>query len=87
MKLCILIVHDLTNDISYDTKLNRSKNCNFWGKIVKISWKKNEKWENICSINICWYIDIILHSGSSYIKLKYKLWFEAEWVQIFVILG
>ena len=36
MKFCILVVHDLTNDISYDAKLNRSKNCYFWGKIVKI---------------------------------------------------
>ena len=36
MKFCILVVHDLTNDISYDIKLNRSKNCYFGGKIVKI---------------------------------------------------
>ena len=40
MKFCILVVHDLTNYISYDAKLNRSKNCYFWGKIVKILWKK-----------------------------------------------
>ena len=25
MKFCILVVYDLTNDISYDAKLNRSK--------------------------------------------------------------
>ena len=31
----MLLVHDLTNDISYDAKLNRSKNRYFWGKIVK----------------------------------------------------
>ena len=43
MKFCILVVHDLTNDISYDTKLNRSKNGYFWGKIVKIMWKKSQK--------------------------------------------
>ena len=36
MKFCILVVHDLTNDISYDAELNRSKNCYFGGKIVKI---------------------------------------------------
>ena len=36
MKFCILMVHDLTNDISYDAKLNRCKNCYFGGKIVKI---------------------------------------------------
>ena len=41
MKFFILLVHDLTNDISYDAKLNRSKNWYFWGKIVKISWKKS----------------------------------------------
>ena len=39
MKFCILVVHDLTNDISYDAKLNRSKICYFGGKIVKIMWK------------------------------------------------
>ena len=27
MKFGILVVHDLTTDISYDAKLNRSKNC------------------------------------------------------------
>ena len=36
MKFCILVVHDLTNDISYDAKLIWSKNGYFWGKIVKI---------------------------------------------------
>ena len=41
MKFCILVVHDLTNDISYDAKQNRSENCYFLDKIVKISWKKS----------------------------------------------
>ena len=36
MKFCILVVYDLTYDISYDAKVNRSKICYFWGKIVKI---------------------------------------------------
>ena len=36
MKFCILVVHDLTNDISYDAKVNRSKNCYVGGKIVRI---------------------------------------------------
>ena len=35
MKFCIVVVHDLTNDISYNAKLNRSKNLLFWGKILK----------------------------------------------------
>ena len=29
MKFCIVVVHDLTNDISYNAKLNRSKICYF----------------------------------------------------------
>ena len=36
MKFCTLVVHDLINYISYDAKLNRSKNCYFGGKTVKI---------------------------------------------------
>ena len=39
MKFCILVDHDLTNGFSYNAKLNRSKNCYFWGKIVKILLK------------------------------------------------
>ena len=58
MKFCILVIHDLTNDISYDAKLKRSKNCYFGGKIVKILWKNRKKWENICIIHICSYIGI-----------------------------
>ena len=56
MEFGIMVVHDLTNDISYDAKLNRSKPANFWGKIVKLLWKNREKWEKICSIHIFWYI-------------------------------
>ena len=29
MKFCIVVVHDLTDNISYNTKLNRSKICYF----------------------------------------------------------
>ena len=29
IKFCIVVVHDLTNDISYNAKLNRSKICYF----------------------------------------------------------
>ena len=58
MKFCILVDHDLTNGISYDAKLYRSKNCYFGGKIVKILLKNRKKWENICIIHICWYICI-----------------------------
>ena len=58
MKFCILVIHDLTNDISYDAKLKRSKNCYFGGKIVKILWKNRKKLENICIIHICSYIGI-----------------------------
>ena len=32
MKFDIVVVHDLTNDISYDAMLNRSKICFLWVK-------------------------------------------------------
>ena len=32
MKFGIMVVHDLTNDISYNAKLNKSKICYFWVK-------------------------------------------------------
>ena len=35
MKFCKVVVHGLTNDISYDAKLNRSKIWFLGGKIVK----------------------------------------------------
>ena len=53
MKFCIVVVHDLTNDIGYNAKLNRIQNLLFWGKIVKLYAKNREKWENICNIHIC----------------------------------
>ena len=53
MKFCILVVHDLTNNISYDAKLNRYKNAIFGVKCSKFRGKNCEKWENICSIHIC----------------------------------
>ena len=43
MKFCISVVHDPTNDISDDAKLNRSKKCYFGGKIVKIMRKKMQE--------------------------------------------
>ena len=57
MKFCILVVHDLTIDISYDAKLNRSKNCYFWGKMVKIMWK-NRKNGEISVLSI--FVDILV---------------------------
>ena len=36
MKFCILVVHDPTYDSKYGAKLNRSKTCPFYSKIVKI---------------------------------------------------
>ena len=59
MKFCILVVHDLTNYISYDAKLNRSKHCYFGGKIVKILWKKSQEMgKYLLIIHICSYIGI-----------------------------
>ena len=69
MKFCLLVVHDLSNDISYDAKLKRSKKCYFGGKIVKILWKESQemgKYLYYPYLLIYWYK--ILHSGSSYIR-------------------
>ena len=33
MKFCIVVVHDLTNDINYNAKPNRSKICYFGVKL------------------------------------------------------
>ena len=69
MKFCILVDHDLTYGICYDANLNRSKNCYFWCKIVKILLKKSQemgKYLYYPYLLIYWYK--ILHSGSSYIK-------------------
>ena len=69
LQFCVLVDHDLTNGISYEAKLNRSKNCYFWGKIVKNSVKKSQemgKYLYYPYLLIYWYK--ILHSGSSYIK-------------------
>ena len=48
MKFCIVVFHDLTNDISY---IVRSKICYLGGKIVKIICKNRWIFEN-CSIQI-----------------------------------
>ena len=55
MKFVIVVDHDLTNDLSHNSKQNRSQNF-FWGKIVQILCKNSEKWENISRIHICQYI-------------------------------
>ena len=68
MKFCIVLVHDLTNDIGYDAMLKRYKNAilgvkhsKCWGKIAGIG-----KISVVSILFIYWYN--ILHSGSSYIK-------------------
>ena len=69
MKFCILVDLDLTNSISYDAKLNRSKNGYFWGKIVKNSHKKSQEMGKYLYFPyLLIYLYKILHSGSSYIK-------------------
>ena len=64
MKFCIVIhvVHDLTNDISYNAKLNRS-NLLFWGKIVTIYAKNREKLEN-SGIKFCTVLGHILNKDT-----------------------
>ena len=76
MKFCIVVVHDLTNDISYDAKLNRSQNCYFWDKIVKILFENHKIWENICSIYICLYIDLKFCTVVVYILNKDISWIK-----------
>ena len=91
MTFCILVVHDLTNDISNDAKLNRSENYSFGGKIVKSLWKNRKKWENICIIHICWYIGIkfctvvvhILNKDISYDSKLNELKKLSFWGKIF----
>ena len=73
MEFCILVVHELTNDISYDAKLNRLINDYFLGKIVKILWKNRKKWENIFIIHICWYIGIKFCTVVVHILNKLKI--------------
>ena len=58
MKFCVLVVHDLINGISYDAKLNRSKNCYFGGKIVKILYKKIARKGKIFVLSI--FVDILV---------------------------
>ena len=58
VKFCILVVHDLTNDISYNVKLNSSKICYFLGKIVKILWKKIARNGKIFVVSI--FVDILV---------------------------
>ena len=58
MKFCILVDHDLTNGISYDAKLNRSKNCYFWGNIVKILLKKSQEMGKYFVLPI--FVDILV---------------------------
>ena len=38
--------------------------------MVKILWKNREKWENICSIHICWYIRIPFYTLAVHILSK-----------------
>ena len=60
MKFCKVVVHDLTNDFSYDAKWNRSKFCCFGGKIVKIMCKNSEKLDNFVVILISIFLDILV---------------------------
>ena len=43
MQFCIVVVHGLTNDISYDVKLNRYKILIFFGENSKNSVQKSRE--------------------------------------------
>ena len=50
----------------------------FGGKMLKNLWINREKWENICSIHICWYIGIkfcivVVHTLNTDISYDSKL--------------
>ena len=58
MKFGIMVVHDLTNDISYNAKLNRSKICYFWGKNSKNYMLKIARNGKIFVVSI--FVDILV---------------------------
>ena len=45
MNFSIAVVHDLTNDISYDAKLNKSKICYFGTIYLKFCEKIARNWK------------------------------------------
>ena len=69
-KFCIVVDHDLTNDVSHNSKQNRSQNSLFLGKMVQILCKNREKWENTSRIHICWYIDMKFCTMMVHILIK-----------------
>ena len=59
MKFDIMVVHYLTNDMSYNAKLNRSKICFLGGKIVKKNYMlKIARNCKICVVSI--FVDILV---------------------------
>ena len=44
MAFCEVVVDSQTKDISYDTKLNRSKICQFGVKMIKVCAKIARNW-------------------------------------------
>ena len=78
MKFGILIVYDLTNDISYDAKLKRSKYFYFGDKIVKILWKKSREMGEYLYypyLLIYWYkvCTVVFHISNKDISYDSKL--------------
>ena len=57
MKFCIVVVHDLTYDISYNAKLSRSKVCYFGVKQKKI-YAKNRKNGKLFVVSM--FVDILV---------------------------
>ena len=64
MNFCILVVHDLTNDISYDVNLNRSNKCYFGGKIVKFCGKKARIGNIFVIVVVNWLFNVTINGIS-----------------------
>ena len=82
MNFCKVVVHDLTNDISYNCQAEQIQNLLFEGKIVKILCLKSREigiYLQYPYLLIYW--STLLQSGSSYIKKRYKLSCQCELVQ------
>ena len=57
-KICIVVVHDLTNDICYNAKMNRSKICYFGVNSKKHMLKIEKKNGKIFVLSI--FVDILV---------------------------
>ena len=72
MKFCIVVVHNLTYDISYDAKLYKSKMCYFWGKLFQYSHEKHAKY--FLSSHSGFLVEIVLLTRAA---VHWLTWFSS----------